>query len=118
MDVSNACSDFFAKRMNKKSKIKKLMIDGFDFTLLYCFLHSQLTARAFWSDEIFSGQAGVFCTMQKKSDFYSSVFFFTQVVCVSKKLYNVVIHFFSSLFWTLFFFFKTRQRFLYYYDYS
>ena len=56
MDVSNACSDFFAKRMNKKSKIKKLMIDGFDFTL-YCFLHSQLTARAFWgSDEIFSGR--------------------------------------------------------------
>ena len=37
------CSDFFAKRMNKKSKIKKLMIDGFDFTLLYCFLHSQLS---------------------------------------------------------------------------
>jgi len=43
VDISNACSDFFAKRMNKKSKIKKLMIDGFDFTLLYCFLHSQLS---------------------------------------------------------------------------
>ena len=60
------CSDFFAKRMNKKSKIKKLMIDGFDFTLLYCILFftqpAELTARAFWgSDAIFSGrQAGVF----------------------------------------------------------
>ena len=90
------CSDFFAKRMNKKSKIKKLMIDGFDFTLLYCFLHSQLTARAFWSDEIFSGQAGVFCTMQKKSDFYSSVFF-SRRWFVSQKSFTTSLYTFSLL---------------------